>query len=325
MKKALLAGLALTAVALGISMPAVAATTARMSLDVQEGNPKHIAATRFADAVSDATKGAVKIRIFPNSLLGAESESAEGIRLGSIQMGIITSSVFTTWVPQVQVLDLPFLFRDDQHAVAANAVLTKALSESFREKGFHLLGFSVNGARQLMSKDPIVTPTDAAGKKMRVIQSPIHVALWKAVGANPVPIPAPEVYNAMQTGVVDFFDNTATNYLTFRFYEVAPHYTKLSHIYAMGAWVVSEPWWQKLTADQQAAIEKAAHDAQADIVPLQAKQDEEALAKTVAQGATIHEVKDKAAWRELMKPVWAEFTPKIPGSDTLIPAIEAVK
>jgi TRAP-type transport system periplasmic protein len=209
--------------------------------------------------------------------------------------------------------------------VAANEVLTEQFSDEFAEQGFHLLGFSINGARQPMSTFPITKPEDVQGKKMRVIQSPIHIALWQAVGANPVPIPAPEVYNAMQTGVVDFFDNTATNYLTFKFHEVAPHYTDLRHVYALGAWVVAKSWWDELPAEHQEGITDAAREAQAGVAPRQAKVDEESLAETVKLGATIHEVEDKEAWRSLMKPVWDQFTPEIPDAQATIDAINAVE
>ncbi|WP_422371591.1 TRAP transporter substrate-binding protein [Hoeflea sp.] len=299
--------------------------TGRLSLDAQEGHPKYIAAQSFAKAVSEGTNGAVEIEIFGNSLLGGEAESAEGMRLGSIQAGIITSSVFASWVPDVQVLDLPFLFRNDEHAIAANSLLTERMGPQFEANGFHLLGFSINGARQLMSKEPIVVPEDVQGKKMRVIQNPIHVALWEQMGANPVPIPAPEVYNAMQTGVVDYFDNTATNYLTFKFFEVGPHYTNLSHIYAMGTWVMSKTFWDSLPAEYQAVVTKAAQDAEASVAPMQAVMDKEALAETVSKGATIHEVSDKEAWRALMAPVWAKFTPTIPNAEATIEAINALK
>lgn len=176
-----------------------------------------------------------------------------------------------------------------------------------------------------MSTFPILTPEDVRGKKMRVIQNPIHIALWRQVGANPVPIPAPEVYNAMQTGVVDYFDNTATNYLTFKFYEVAPHYTNLSHVYAMGAWVVAKSFWDGLPPAHQAVLTGAATDAQALVAPMQAVRDEQALAETVAKGATIHQVDDKEAWRALMAPVWAQFAPTIPNAEATIAAINAIE
>lgn len=299
--------------------------TAKLSLDVQVGNPKQVVAEQFAKRVLEATKGDVEIKVFPNSLLGSESDAAEGIRLGSVQMGVLTSSVLASWVPEVQVLDLPFLLRDDAHAVAVNKPLTAALAGKFEAKGFHLLGFSINGARELMSSFPIVKPEDVKGKKMRVLQSPLHVALWKAVGANPVPIPAPEVYNSMQTKVIDYFDNTASNYLTFKFFEVAPHYTQLDHIYAMGTWVVSETWWKALPEDYKKVISEAAVASQNALPALQQKNDAEALAQTVKLGATIHKVADKAAWRKLMAPVWEEYSVKIPQAKEMISLIGEAK
>lgn len=105
-------------------------------------------------------------------MLGGEADVAQGIRLGSIQMGILTSSVLTSWVPQVQVLDLPFLVESDAQAAAIDAPPTAKLAPDFAKQGFHLLAFSINGARNLMSTFPIDKPADVSGKKMRVIQSP---------------------------------------------------------------------------------------------------------------------------------------------------------
>ncbi|WP_277810494.1 TRAP transporter substrate-binding protein [Chromohalobacter canadensis] len=295
---------------------------AKLSLDVPEGNTKYVAAKKFADMVRERTDDNVDIKLFPNSVLGGESESAEGIRLGSVQMGIITSSVLTSWVPEVQVLDLPYLINSDEQAVAINEPLTDELAPKFEGEGFHLMGFSVNGIRQLMSSTPIHSVDDVKGKKMRVIQSPLHVAMWKAAGANPTPIPAPEIYNSMQTGVIDFFDNTATNYLTNRFYEVAPYYVKTGHVYAMGTWVVSQSWWQRLPEEYQQEITKAASEVQEQLPAMRQQDDKAALAKTVEDGATIIEIDDKGPWKEAMQPVREEYTKKIPNGKALVSLIE---
>lgn len=305
-----------------VSMSAAAAEyTAKLSLDVPEGNTKYVAAQNFADLVSERTDGNVDIQLFPNSVLGGEKESAEGIRLGSVQMGVITSSVLSSWVPEVQVLDLPYVIADDENAVALNESLTEALSPAFQDEGMHLLGFTVNGVRQLMTSFPVESIDDIQDKKMRVIQSPLHVDAWRAAGANPTPVPAPEIYNSMQTGVIDFFDNTATNYLTNRFYEVAPYFVKTGHIYAMGTWVVAENWWKRLPEKYQQAITEAAQEAQAGVPELRKKDDEAALAKTVADGATIVEVDDKAPWKEAMAPVREEYIEKIPNGAELVELI----
>lgn len=322
---ALMFAIAAASTALSATDASAAKFTAKLSLDVQKGNPKEVAAEKFADAVRQRTNGDVDIKIFPNSLLGGEAEAAQGIRLGSVQMGILTSSVLTSWVPQVQVLDLPFLVTSDAQSVAINGPLTEQLGPKFEAQGFHLLGFSVNGARNLMSTFPIEKPEDVKGKKMRIIQSPLFIATWKAAGANPVPIPAPEIYNAIQTGVADYFDNTASNYLTFKFYEVAPYYTKIDYIYAYGTWVVADNWWKKLPEDYKSIVTEEAVKAQKELPELLAKSDNAALAETEAKGAKIKTIEDKSAWVALMEPVQKEFAAKIPDGDALIKVIQSVK
>ncbi len=295
--------------------------TARLSLDVPEDNPKYAAAEIFAEQVAENTDGAVEIQLFPNSLLGGEVESAEGIRLGSVQAGIITSSVLAQWVPEVQVLDLPFIFNSDAHAVAMNGPVTEALQDDFAEAGFHLLGFTPNGARAVISKEPVRVPADVEGKKMRVIQSDLHVDLWDQAGASPTPIPHPEIYNAMQTGVVDLFDNTASNYYSESWYEVAPYYTKLDHIYAIGSWVFSETWWQALPEEHRAAIEEAAATAQEQQPELQAEQDAAALSRTEEEGSTIITDVDRQAWTDKMMPVRESYAAEIPRAEELLEII----
>jgi tripartite ATP-independent transporter DctP family solute receptor len=319
-----LAGLTTTAVLLTSNAIAAPKYVARMSIEVQEGHPKHVAMERFAKLVGERTNGEVEIKIFPNSQLGGELETAEGIRLGSIQFGAVTSSVLANWVPDVQVMDLPFIFRSEEHAIKANALLKDRLGTKFEAQGFHLLGFSVNGARELISTFPIEKPEDVKGKKMRVIQSPIHIDMWKAVGANPVPIPAPEIYTSLQNKVVDYFDNTTTNYYTFRFYEVAKYFTKLDHLFAMATWIVDAKWWARLPKAHQDAIEKSAAEIQPLIPELLAKNDDAALAKTVEQGAKVITVRDKAQWQKAMAPVWDQYSVKIPDGNALIAAIGAL-
>ena len=319
-----LAGLTAFAILLSVDTFAAAKFVGRMSIEVQEGHPKQIAMERFAKLVAERTGGEVEIKVFPNSQLGGELETAEGIRIGSIQFGAVTSSVLANWVPEVQVLDLPFIFRSEDHALKANALLKEKLGKKFEAQGFHLLGFSVNGARELISTFPIEKPEDVKGKKMRVIQSPIHIDMWKAVGANPVPIPAPEIYTSLQNKVVDYFDNTTTNYYTFRFYEVAKHFTKLDHIFAMATWIVDAKWFARLPKAHQDAIEKSAAEIQPLIPELLAKTDDAALAKTMEQGAKVFVVKDKAPWQKLMAPIWDQYSAKLPDGKDLITSIGAL-
>ena len=286
----------------------------KFNIDVPAEHPKAIAFQNFADEVRSKTDGRVDITIFPSSQLGGELETAEGMRLNSIQLGSITTSVLVSWIPELQILDMPFLFPNDEQADKGTEWLAGYLQDKFEQQGFHLIGFSINGARNPMSSFPIRTPDDVKGKKMRVIQSPIHIALWKSVGTNPVSIPANEIFTSMQTKVVDFFDNTPTNYWSWKFYEAAPYYSELNHIYAVAAWVCSKDWYDSLSPADQNVISDLSGKTISYIHSELKKQDVAALQKAEANGATIIRNIDKAPWIEKMKPVWEQFGEEIPNS-----------
>ncbi len=295
----------------------------KFNIDVPAEHPKAIAFQNFSDEVRTKTDGRVDITIFPSSQLGGELETAEGMRLNSIQLGSITTSVLVSWIPELQILDMPFLFPSDEQANKGTQWLAGYLQDKFTEQGFHLIGFTINGARNPMSSFPIRTPDDVKGKKMRVIQSPIHIALWKSVGTNPVSIPANEIFTSMQTKVVDFFDNTPTNYWSWKFYEAAPYYSELDHIYAVAAWVCSKDWYDGLSSADQKVISDLSGKTISYIHSELKKQDVEALQKAEANGATIIRDIDKAPWIEKMKPVWEQFGKEIPNSQEMFKGLLA--
>jgi TRAP-type C4-dicarboxylate transport system substrate-binding protein len=186
-----------------------------------------------------------------------------------------------------------------------------------------VVGFLVNGTRHPMGKFPILKPDDIKGKKIRVIQSPLHIELWKLLGANPTPIAFPEIYNSVQTGVVDALDNAKTTYWISKFYEVAPHITDLGHIYSISAVAFSQTFWKRLTPAQQALVQSAADEGIKMQDKLIADGDEDAVKKAVAAGAKYHKV-DKGPWQRAMAPIYTSWAPKVGGME-LIRAVQDVK
>ena len=279
--------------------------------------PGTIGMQRMADRINAEAKGEVEIQIFPNSQLGGEKEMAEGMRLGSVCGAPVNVSVMSIWVPEGQLFDMPFLFRDDGHAyrVLAGAV-GKQLAAKYEPHGFKVVGFLVNGTRHPLGKFPILTPDDIKGKKIRVLQSPLHVELWKMLGANPTPIAFPETYNALQTGVVDAMDNAKTTYWLQKFYEVGPHFTDLGHIYSISAVGFSMNFWKRLTPAQQAIFQSAAEEGIKLQDKLIADGDEEAMQKAVAAGAKYHKV-DKTPWQKAMMPIYTSWAPKVGGMEMI--------
>lgn len=313
--------------AIGPIRGAVGAETikAKFSSSYQAGTPLDIYLSRFAQLVRDRTDGEVDLTIYRNAQLGSEVDTAEGIRLGSIEAGVVTSSKLVDWIPELGVLDLPFIFDSEDHVLHAYPALMEAFAPKFPESGFRLVAMPLAGVRHLISTFPIKSPEDVQGRKMRVMPNPLHIKVWQLVGANPTPIPAPEIYSALQTGLVDFMDNPKTTYLSFKWHEVAKYYIELGHIVPMHAIVFSEKWWQKLSKKNQDAIYSAAQD----LVPLTHHlliyNDNEALAKTIETGSQVSQVADKEAWRKLMAPIWDEFKASVPDAATLIETIQSAR
>lgn len=305
--------------------PAQAAKyTARITSTAQADHPSVQGLERIAALVRERTHGEVDLRIFPNGQLGGETESLEGMKLGSIQGGLITSSLFTQWVPEYGVIDLPFIFRDDEHAEKSCAYFQKTFAERLATHGFRPLGCFDFGSRDLISTFPITSLADIQGRKMRVIQSPAHVRMWRLAGANPTPIAAPEVYSALQSRVVDFLDNPASNYLTFKWYEVAPHFTKLGHVVSLQFLTFSTDWLAKLPKNDLAVLQSAIDEVTPTIYTALLQADIANLKKTQALGATVHEITDRPAWQAAMRPMWAEFEQSTPNGKAIIEQVQAI-
>ncbi|MGE3869289.1 MAG: TRAP transporter substrate-binding protein, partial [Pseudorhodoplanes sp.] len=144
---------------------------------------------RIKEIVDARLPGRFDFRIVQNAALGGEKQVAEGVRLGSIQASLATISVMSSWVPQSQILDAPFMFRDAAHVRRVLEGPTGSeLKAKFAAQNFEVKGFINYGARHLLAKEALTTPAQLKGKRIRVIQSPLHTELWKAFGANPTPI-----------------------------------------------------------------------------------------------------------------------------------------
>lgn len=311
----ILLGLAL-ALAAG-SASAQAKITCKFGVLGNADFPGTIGMEAMAKQINANSRGEIDVQVFPNSQLGGEKEMAEGMRLGSVCGAPVNVSVLSVWVPEGQLFDMPFLFRDDGHAyrVLAGAV-GKQMAAKYDAHGFKVVGFLVNGTRHPMSKTAIITPDDVKGKKLRVIQSPLHIELWKMLGANPTPIAFPEIYNSMQTGVVDAMDNAKTTYWASKFYEVAPHVTDLGHIYSISAVAFSNIFWKKLSPAQQTIVQNAAAEGIKLQDKLIAEGDEEAMKKAVAVGTKYHKV-DKAPWQKAMMPIYNSWASKVGGMEMI--------
>ncbi|SFC58242.1 tripartite ATP-independent transporter solute receptor, DctP family [Bosea sp. CRIB-10] len=276
---------------------------------------------RVTEKLNISAPGRFDLRVVPNAALGGEKEVAEGLRLGSVQASLFTISALSSWVPDGQLLDLPFLFRDRAHL---KRVLAGPLGEELRRKyeaqGFVVLGFINYGARHLLAKEPLTTPASVKGKRIRVIQSPLHTELWSGFGAHPTPIPIPETYNALKTGVVDCMDLTKSAYVGFKLHEVVPYLIETGHIWATGVVAVSASFWKGLSAEDKTAFAAAAAEGAGYFDELIVADEDASMTKAKAEGGKVVQPEDRPGWEAGARKVWASFAPKLGG----IEKIEAI-
>ncbi len=314
------------ALAAGVAAPLVlragaaraATTTLTVASLLGPDKPETKIWLKVKELVEAKLPGRFDFRIVPNAALGGEKEVAEGIRLGSIQASLSTVSAMSSWVPESQILDAPFVFRDAGHVRRVlDGDVGKDLKTKFAAQNFIVPEYINYGARHLLAKEPITKPTQLAGKRIRVIQSPLHTELWKSFGAFPTPIPITETYNALQTGVVDMMDLTKSAYAALKLYEVVPYLTETAHIWATGVVYFSAPFWNGLKPDEQAVLGASATEGARYFDALIVEDETAAMAKAAAAGGKIVQPEDRAAWEAGARGVWSALGPKVGGVDKI--------
>ena len=301
--------------------PARAATALTVASLFGADKPETKIWVRIKEIVDTRLPGRFDFRIVQNAALGGEKQVAEGVRLGSIQASLATMSVMSSWVPESQILDAPFMFRDAAHVRRVlDGGTGNELKAKFAAQNFEVKGYINYGARHLLAKEAVTTPAQLRGKRIRVIQSPLHTELWKAFGANPTPIPITETYNALQNGVVDMMDLTKSAYAGFKLYEVVPYLIETGHIWATGVVYFSGPFWKSLSAEEQAVFAAAAAEGALYFDRLMVEDESASMAKAAAAGGKVVQPQDRPAWEAGARGVWSDLGPKVGG----IGKIEAI-
>lgn len=273
---------------------------------------------RVGEIVEARLPGAFSFNVVENAALGGEREVAEGMRLGSIQGTLFTVSALSAWVPESQIFDLPFLFRDAAHLrnVVDGEEGTR-LRQRFAEQGFIAPAFINYGARHLLAKEPITRPDELNGLRIRVIQSPLHVELWKAYGAVPTAIPITETYNALATGVVDAMDLTKSAYAGFKLYEVVPVLIETGHIWASGVVCFSTSFWNSLSDGEKLVFEEAVREGASYFDRLIEEDEKTSLDAAISAGATVVQPEDRPAWEAGGRIVWQHLADTVGGLEKI--------
>jgi tripartite ATP-independent transporter DctP family solute receptor len=239
-----------------------ASTMINLGLVTKPGSAQNIAADKFKELIEMRSKGAIKVKVHHSASLGNETEILQQIQMSTVQMGIITVGPFDTFDPIVRVINYPFIFRDNSQAdEILDGPIGKEILISLENIGFKGLAFSENGFRNLSNnKRPVKTPEDVKGLKIRVMQSPLHQAIWQALGANPTPMPWP-IYTELEQGVIDGQENPLWVFEVYKMYEVQKYASMTRHVYSGHIDVASLAWWKKLDAETQDMIQKAMYEA----------------------------------------------------------------
>jgi len=293
----------------------------RFSHVVAPNTPKGQAADMFAKLANERLAGKVEVQVFPNSQLYTDGKVLDALSTGSVEMAAPSTAKFTSWVPQLQLFDLPFLFKNSE-------VLYQTMDGEVGQKMFKLLGqknmlglaFWDNGFKQLSDNDhEIRTPADLAGLKYRIMSSKVLEAQFKAVGANPLVMPFSEVYSALEQGVIDGQENTWSNIYSKKFFEVQKYITETNHGYLGYLVVTNAQFWSHLPADVRTELESILKEVTAwiRVNALNINMEQKQLIKDsgVATVTDLTEA-EKDAFREAFKPVHAEFR-EIVGGDLI--------
>lgn len=225
-----------------------------------EDRSTHKATVEFKKYVEEQSGGTISVEIYPNGQLGGDRQMLESVALGTIQMTIPSTSVLTTYDPQFGALDMPFIFNDVETAFKAlDGDVGQKLDAILPTVGLKNLGYSYNGARSMSNNvHPINEPKDLAGIKMRVMESPVFIDLFKALGANPTPMSFGEVFTALQQGTVDAQENSPSLVYSMKFNEVQKYYSLTGHVQGILANVINDKFFTSLSEEQQKIVQEGA-------------------------------------------------------------------
>jgi TRAP-type transport system periplasmic protein len=250
-----------SAVGLAI-VPAADAVELKLGHVAPTDNPYHQCAQRFAELVAERTNKQVTVRIFSNAQLGNERDLIEGLQIGTVQMTIAANAPISRYSPKVLLFDLPFLFRDDAHwDKVVDGPIGKEVGAEFTQFGFRSLGYLDGGWRSPYAKQPITAMDDLKGMKFRTMESPMHIAIYRALGARGVPMASSEQYSALEQGVVDGSDAPISFYSQLRHYEIAKHLSSLPLFKLTVHLLISEKAFQSLSAENRAILVQAGREA----------------------------------------------------------------
>nr|WP_157045867.1 TRAP transporter substrate-binding protein [Polaromonas sp. JS666] len=284
-----------------------------------------VGATTFCDEVEKGTQERYKCQHFPSSALGGEREMIESVQLGTQDLVNTSTGPLGNFVPETRIVDIPFLFRDYEHArKVMDGAIGQDLLKKMQAKGLIGLAWTENGFRHMTnSKRPILQASDAAGLKVRTMENKVHMDGYKTFGLLPTPMAFPELFTALQQGTVDGQENPIPVILSSKFSQVQKHLSLTGHVYSPAVLILSSRVWDKLSEADKKVFVAAAQ--KATVAQRKRVNDDEAngITQLKKDGMQVVEKVDGESFRKAVAPAYAGFAKEF-GAER-IAAIQAVK
>ncbi|MDO6822888.1 TRAP transporter substrate-binding protein [Marinobacter sp. 1_MG-2023] len=306
---ALSISLALASTAFASDFTDMDPVTLRLAHVVNEQDGFHIAAVKFQDLVAERTEGAVSIELYPNASLGDERTLLEGMQIGTVDMGVITNGPVANFVEEMAVFELPFLFPSPQAAYEVlDGPIGQELLDKLSEVNLKGLAYAERGFRNLTNSErPVNTPEDLDGLRIRVMENPVYVDTFRALGANAIPMAWTEALTAMQQGTIDGQENPVNVVHSFKLNETQNYMTLSRHTYAPAIFVMGMPAWNKLPKAAQDVLSQAAQEAAEHERQVNAEMASKQLEELRAAGMQINDEPDIKAFQSAVKPVYEQY------------------
>lgn len=305
----------LVAAALATPILASAATTIRLGWTTADSSvdPYAIAARYFAEELEAAAPGAFSVKFFPSNQLGNDTDMLQGMQFGTLDAGVITGTQLGTLNKSFQLLDLPFLFKDQEQAhKILDGEVGQELFQRLEKQGIVGLGFAEAGFRHTINnRQPINTPADLKGIKLRVQPSDLFLASFQALGANPVPMAWSEAYTAVQQGTVDGLEIPLAVIYANKYSGAVKYLSLTNHTYNALPLLMSKQALSRLPQEQQQAIRTAARKAIERQREEVAKNEQALIEQIKSDGMQTNEVADTQAFREAVRPVYERYRTQI--------------
>lgn len=293
---------------------------------VQVGHSWDLTAQEFARLVNARTNGRVTIEIYPARQLGGDRDMFEAIQAGSLDMGMISAAPIENFTPVFTGLQLPWIFKDvETEREILKSDITQEMLDRLLDVGVKGLAVYDCGFRHFLNTQrPINVPEDMKGLKFRAVESPLVLNMYKFLGASPTPMAYGEIYTAVQTNVVNGLDIGYRAGYDEKFFEVAKYYSISNHFTFPVVLVMNKALFEKLTPEEREIFEDTAYELISYNFDVFIEQDEEVIADIEKMGVKINVIEDTRPFRELMQPIYDEYTAKDPLIKKFVDYVEQV-